>query len=797
MFLKAALRCLVIVGLAGLLACGGGAERQAKYFERAQQFYDEGNFDKARIEVKNVLQINPKHAQGRYLLALLEEREQNWKGMYGNLNAAVEEDPKLVPARLKLGQLQLLNSMFDQAMEQADAVLALEPDNADARVLRASVWLRQGDTEKAVQEAELVLGVDAGHIGAIAVMTGVYQESAPDKALAYIEQGIQQHPEDVNLKLLQIHILQAQGRNDQVVAVYRELIEQNPDNVALRYRLVEFHRQQGQLDQAEAVARELVATKPDDVQAKLFLVQFLANSKGPKAAQQELEGYIAAQPQDVPLRFALAQLLLAQKELQPAQQAYRDIIALDDKGADAVKARNGLIAIALAQNEREPAEQLLAEVFELDAENGAALITRAKLHLMDKQVDEAISDLRTVQRNDPQSIEALLLLGRAYEMNGSRDLALDNYRQVLALQPKNLDALFNVGRLELARGQQEEAEDEFRALLEIQPENYQARRLLVTSLVSQKKWDMALEVNKPLLENDKTQALGYYLQGRALYGKEDYAGAVTALEKALAKEPAIVEALQYLLNAYARLDKLDQGMAYLNKHIEQYPDHAHAHRALGDYYRQSGDQEKAIAAYQRVLELSPTAPEAYQVLSGQYLLAGQLDKSIATLEQGVAQLPDQLGLQILLAAMYDRAGDYDKARTIYEGLLKTKPDLELAANNLATLLVDRFPGADNLKAAERLTEKLRDSQQPAFIDTVGWVNYKLGNYVRAVTLMETAQSLGGKGADYAYHLGMAYFKNNQPDKAREQLELALADDAVDFAGKDEARQTLEALKAGG
>ena len=560
---------------------------------------------------------------------------------------------------------------------------------------------------------------------------------------------------------------------------------------------MEFHRQQGQLDQAEAVARELVATKPDDVQAKLFLVQFLANSKGPKAAQQELEGYIAAQPQDVPLRFALAQLLLAQKELQPAQQAYRDIIALDDKGADAVKARNGLIAIALAQNEREPAEQLLAEVFELDAENGAALITRAKLHLMDKQVDEAISDLRTVQRNDPQSIEALLLLGRAYEMNGSRDLALDNYRQVLALQPKNLDALFNVGRLELARGQQEEAEDEFRALLEIQPENYQARRLLVTSLVSQKKWDMALEVNKPLLENDKTQALGYYLQGRALYGKEDYAGAVTALEKALAKEPAIVEALQYLLNAYARLDKLDQGMAYLNKHIEQYPDHAHAHRALGDYYRQSGDQEKAIAAYQRVLELSPTAPEAYQVLSGQYLLAGQLDKSIATLEQGVAQLPDQLGLQILLAAMYDRAGDYDKARTIYEGLLKTKPDLELAANNLATLLVDRFPGADNLKAAERLTEKLRDSQQPAFIDTVGWVNYKLGNYVRAVTLMETAQSLGGKGADYAYHLGMAYFKNNQPDKAREQLELALADDAVDFAGKDEARQTLEALKAGG
>ncbi len=130
---------------------------------------------------------------------------------------------------------------------------------------------------------------------------------------------------NVNLKLLQIHILQAQGRNDQVVAVYRELIEQNPDNVALRYRLVEFHRQQGQLDQAEAVARELVATKPDDVQAKLFLVQFLANSKGAKAAQQELEGLHRGAARTT-CRCALPwrNCCWRRKSCNPPRQAYRD-----------------------------------------------------------------------------------------------------------------------------------------------------------------------------------------------------------------------------------------------------------------------------------------------------------------------------------------------------------------------------------------------------------------------------------------------------------------------------------------
>ena len=90
----------IVLLLVGLVACGGSEERQAKYYERAQSAFDAGEFDKARIDAQNVLQINPKHAQARYLMALLSERKQDWKGMYGNLAAAVDADPAMVPARM-------------------------------------------------------------------------------------------------------------------------------------------------------------------------------------------------------------------------------------------------------------------------------------------------------------------------------------------------------------------------------------------------------------------------------------------------------------------------------------------------------------------------------------------------------------------------------------------------------------------------------------------------------------------------------------------------------------------------
>ena len=131
------LKHLITRGLISLLllssisGCSSRDERKVEYLSRAQAHFEAQNFEKARIDVRNALQIDENYAEARYLFAQLFEREQNWPQMLGNLNLVLELDPNHVPAKLKYGTLMLAARSFDKASEQAELALAIEPDNAE------------------------------------------------------------------------------------------------------------------------------------------------------------------------------------------------------------------------------------------------------------------------------------------------------------------------------------------------------------------------------------------------------------------------------------------------------------------------------------------------------------------------------------------------------------------------------------------------------------------------------------------------------------------------------------------
>ena len=90
---------LTVLLLAG---CGGAEERKAKYLERGIAYFEEDNFDKAKIEFKNVLQIDPKTAAPHYYLGRIAESQQQWRKAFGSYGKAVELDPGLLEARTRL-----------------------------------------------------------------------------------------------------------------------------------------------------------------------------------------------------------------------------------------------------------------------------------------------------------------------------------------------------------------------------------------------------------------------------------------------------------------------------------------------------------------------------------------------------------------------------------------------------------------------------------------------------------------------------------------------------------------------
>ena len=773
-----------------LMGCAGGEERKLKYFERAQAFYDEGNYEKATVEVKNALQIDEDFAEGRYLHALLHEKDQNWQQMFANLNLAIQLDPNLVPARIKFGQMLYANRLYENAIEQADEVLVIEPENADAHVILGSVFYQQGRVDEAIREANTALDIESGHVGAIAILTEVYRTEDPERALEFIGDGLEKQDANTTLRILKITILEDEGRVEEVVEEYRALIDDDPENLFFYARLINFYEEHNYIDEAEAILHELASNNPDNVDIKLSVAQFQAYWRDREQAEETLLSYLEEDPDLAKLRFALAELYVGRRSLDEAKAVYQQL-ASDDDGADSVLALNRLVELELIQGNQEGAETMLEEIFEIEPENTDALFTRARWSLADNDIDAAIVDLRSILKFQPTDVDARLLLAESYMRDGARDLAIDSYREVLTIQPGNADASLALARNELASGNLEVAERLIDRVLLAQPEHVEANQVLVEVYSRQSRWSDAHDTALSLVETDTSAALGYYLQGRVHLLQEDLDQAAFAFKNSLDLDGRSVEPLQLLIQIYAQQDKLEEAQSYLLAHTERLPNHAQAHEFLGDIYLSQNDLEKAEAAYQTVVEIAPNSDNGYIKLGSVAWQSSDNEKAFALYETGREQADTDINLYVAEARLHASLGDYDSAAAAYESALETNSNAIVVENNLAMIYLDKLNTPENLERTIELVRGFETSDQPPLIDTASWLQYRLGNMDRSITLAELAIERGGDSAEYHYHLGMAYFSNGQTALAKEQLELALG--KGDFDDRNEAEEVLQSL----
>ena len=91
-----------------------------------------------------------------------------------------------------------------------------------------------------------------------------------------------------------------------------------------------------------------------------------------------------------------------------------------------------------------------------------------------------------------------------------------------------------------------------------------------------------------------------------------------------------------------------------------------------------------------------------------------------------------------------------------------------------------------------LALKLADSKQPALLDTLGWVHYRLGEYDQAAAVLSGVVEQAPEIPVFRYHLGMTYYRQGDTRAAREILSEAVADE-YDYAGVDEARRVYAEL----
>lgn len=782
-----------VLGLSVLVACSGGEERQAAYLEQAQIYYDEEDYESALIDVKNALQINPNNAQGRYLYGLIELKEGNFGKGYGNLSMAVDFDPTHVDALVLLGQMNLMAGNLEEANRRIEAALELAPDNADAMGALALVRLREGEREEAEKYAEAALQLNPAQADALSAIAAYYVKSDPEMVLARLNKGIELEPDNLKLRETRLKMYVNLERTEEAIAETKAVLDYAPEKLHYVNMLALYMSRIGMEEEAEAFLLENMNERPEDVQLKILYVQFVVRQRGPEAGIEKLEELLAQNDEEIELRGALGELYLRSERVEDARELFLETFDYDLDGSASQIARNKLAGIALAENDQAEALRWIEEVLEIEPENPAALISRARIMLHEGDSKQAVVDLRVALRIEPDSVPARLLLAEAQAKDGASSLALDNYRKVLQVNPGNKVALFQSARLLIAQELYDEASASLVKLLRIEPSNLLAISLLADIYTVQERWDDAVEVADRLSANDKTRPVADFMKGSLALRQGKFAEAEEYSLAALAANDDLIGAMRVVALSKASQDDTAGAVASVSSYLERHEDSWQAHELLGRMLLADNQIIKGTESYERALELAPEQESLYLNLARLYRIGGDKKKVEALLTKGVESNPHNLGLRIELANLYQRAGKLELALAQLEAAHAEDPRSPIVSNNLAALLIDRFPSGQNLRRAQELTLDFERANNPAQLDTVGWLQYKLGNLAQAIDLLKRAQSKGGRGPEYWYHLGMAYYSNNQNELAKEQLALALENDKAEFYGRSEAQKIYNEL----
>lgn len=794
-------KTLLVLAALQVAACSPPAERAQKYYENGIRLFSEHENAKAAIELRNAVRLKRDMIEAWKVLAQIDEANRNWSGLAADMRALVDLTPKDASARLKLGELLLLAGSSQEALGLTNAGIQLDDRNADLHTLKAAIAIKQNNRAQAVGEAQLALILDPTNADALMLLAVDRLGSGDAKgALSLLQdspvaQAIDRE-NNVGFQLLKINLFGQTGDSKNAEAALKKLIELNPQEPGFPRLLVNFYVEQHRFDDAENELRNLAAAHPSDSGAGLDLVRFLFSiRKSAQAARQELDARIRAGGDIFPYQMALADINFAEGRLADGRQLLEHVIRAGGSPAHIRTAKISLAQVSLDQKDFDTVEKLAAEVLRDDPHNASALKLRASLRLEHAQLDAAIADLNDALNSEPRSSDLMLLLAKAYERNGLIELADKELAD--ATKASNIDA--KIG-LEYAaflqrRGSATRAEDMLVRLSKRWPNNTSILSALATVRLARQDWTGAQEVAESIRRIDGGSAgLADQILGAALVGRNRYDEAITAFQNAYNAAPAAAQPMGSLVGALLKANRKDQAIAFLNSVLTKDPNNANALVLMGSIQLSSGAIDDARKNFVAAVKAQPKDIVGYRALADFYISQNNYDEAIKIARSGIEQRPDATLFLMIMASAFERKADYESAISEYQSLLDKEPGNLIAANNLASLLLDYRTDSASLKKAQSLAAFLRKSDIPQFKDTLGWASYQQGDYRTAVSLSEEASAALPDQAAVRYHLGMSYIATGQLGKASGQLKKAL-DLAPNTALAEQIRSALK--KTGG
>lgn len=566
--------------------------------------------------------------------------------------------------------------------------------------------------------------------------------------------------------------------------------------------------------------------------AALFIAPAPLTAAWPKFAKKPAK--IAEPPRAVappaPPEFADA-YPSARRPLPPDLLLTRDT----EKKADALSS----FADAVVAEDNAEADKALASYRKtLDADPGYVELAIKVAFELSKRNDVAggIETLKDAIKAEPKDARPLIYLAQLYARNLKKpEPALRYAEQALALAPDNFASYLAVFELYMGTEQLKKAEQlldraskvkSSDAQFWLQLGDLQTRLYLKEDGTSQpadlEKMNAIYRKAAALGKKDAaalTRVGDYFVLSRQV--KEAIPMYLAALPLQQSQtEPPTANLREKLARALIATDQRDNAIVLLEQLTKDNPNRFETFELLGELYEQKGDIDKAIANYEHSLQLDASEPRNYLRLTEMLLRAKRYERAVQTMRNARARFSDRPEITFSYALTLSQAKKHTEAMTAFAealaeaqqshdemltaqfyfqygaaaeqaGLLQKAEELinrsiELdpanaaqAYNYMGYMWADRGEKLD--EAAALLKKALdMDPDNAAFVDSLGWLYFKKGDYQLALKeLLRAAEAIKPEDAVVFDHVGDTYAALGKTGEALTYWQKAFALDQTD------------------
>lgn len=344
--------------------------------------------------------------------------------------------------RRLLGWAELQRNKPDEAIQEFQAALQMEPRDSSAQFGLAQAYRRKSRLDEAAEALDKVGAIDAKFPG---------------------------------LQLERGRLAEARGDIDAAIASYRDALSQSPNDAALKSRLGAALVLAGEVKEAETLLLEVLAAQPYSAEAEHFLGRIELERGSLDEARARFERAARLEPTSGLYRLYVAWVALESNEMASSLRELDEALKLDPTLGDAywlrarIRLRAGLVRDALGD---------LKRALELNPTRIEAWAAMGECHYQLGQLNEAIAALQKAVEARPERGYWWYRLGRLQLDDGQQQLALVSLSKASSLGDKSpeqsgwlADAHRLIGDIYYGQGKRKDAVVEYGRYLELADEN--------------------------------------------------------------------------------------------------------------------------------------------------------------------------------------------------------------------------------------------------------------------------------------------------------------------------------------